>query len=161
MQLNKTIIISFLCAFAPLRDKICETLRNPRLNISVISVNSWFFQNKIMRNKANFKDPYLTASTFNRDTYNDSHPKTKNGTNPNKPNFKTERSPVFQKNKKMENEPNLSDPKVLQVTALKRFITLFFKRKRTQTNPIKPIKANLPIASIQGLLQLQSRKDSL
>ena len=44
--------------------------------------------------------------------------------------------------KKMKNEPNFNEYKVLQVTALKRVTTLFPKRKRTQTNPIKPIKAN-------------------
>ncbi len=42
----------------------------------------------------------------------------------------------------MENEPNFNESKVLQVTAIERVTTLFPKRKRTQTNPIKPIKAN-------------------
>ncbi len=41
--------------------------------------------------------------------------------------------------KKMENEPNFKESKVLQVTAIERFTTLSFQK---ETNPNEPNKAN-------------------
>ena len=45
-------------------------------------------KNLFMRNKANFNGVKLTATSCCKKAYNDLSPKTKNGTNPNKANFK-------------------------------------------------------------------------
>ena len=110
----------------------------PKVNKNVISAT------KNMKNKANLKPNKFTTKSCSIGGYNAFPPKTQNGTNPIKANFRNGKPPIFQNNKKMENEPNFNESKVLQVTAIERFTTLFPKRKRTQTNPIKPIKANFP-----------------
>ncbi|HEG42847.1 MAG TPA: hypothetical protein ENH94_02245 [Phycisphaerales bacterium] len=46
-------------------------------------------KNKNMKNEANLNSQKFTATPYNIGTYNDFHPKTQNGTNPNEPNFKT------------------------------------------------------------------------
>jgi hypothetical protein len=87
---------SFLCALAPLRDKI-------RANLCK-SVT------EIMKNEANLNSPKLTANPYDRDVYNDFNPKTKIGTKPNKANFrelkKRRAQATRQENKIMRNEPN-------------------------------------------------------
>ncbi len=78
--------ISFLCAFAPLRDKI-------RANSCLLVVQPSPFQgepalsrNLFLRNKPNFNNTNITATSYRLVAYNTFFQKTKNGANPNKPN---------------------------------------------------------------------------
>ncbi|MCK5581620.1 MAG: hypothetical protein KAJ18_10160, partial [Candidatus Omnitrophica bacterium] len=63
-------------------------------------------RNLFLRNKANFNYSNIIATPYSKVTYNALQPKTQNGTNPNKANFRNGKSHVFQNIKKMENEPN-------------------------------------------------------
>ena len=47
-----------------------------------------FSQNLFCRNKPNFNHPNITPTPYDRVTYSDLQPNPKNGTNPNKPNFR-------------------------------------------------------------------------
>ncbi len=105
----------------------------PKVNKNVISAT------KNMKNKANLKPNKFTTKSCSIGGYNAFPPKTQNGTNPIKANFRNGKPPIFQNNKKMENEPNFNESKVLQVTAIERFTTLFSQK---ETNPNEPNKAN-------------------
>ena len=94
MQLNKNKIISFLCAFAPLRDNICATIH--RYNLSIFSKSPVFQKSKKTRNEPNFKKTTVTATTCERETYNDSHPRTKGKTNPITNPIRTQTNPISQ-----------------------------------------------------------------
>ncbi len=128
MQLNKTkskirrslggggLNTSFLCAFAPLRDKI-------RANSCLLVVQPSLFPDKpalsrnlFLRNEPNFTSTEINISNCIRDIYNDFQTKPKIGTNPNEPNqsqFQSLRSlrqknrKYLVKNKKMKSKPNL------------------------------------------------------
>ncbi len=82
---------SFLCAFAPLRDKICEILRNPRLKMGKPALS----QNLFLRNEPNFNHSNIIVISCITVVYNAFQTKTKNGTNPNEPNFFTTPKPLF------------------------------------------------------------------
>ena len=73
-----------------------------------------FLRNLFLRNKANLSNQKFTANPYAMEGYNDSRPKPKNGTNPNKANLK----PILKNKKiceiprnprikKLQNEPNL------------------------------------------------------
>ena len=114
MQLNKNIIISFLCAFAPLRDKIRA---NPQI--------------KKMENEPNCNDPDVAASNCYRNAYNDFYHKIRQKNEPKrtqlkpiKANFSEHKERGAQatrqknphnsgnnqtKNKKMKSKPNFTN----------------------------------------------------
>ena len=54
-----------------------------------------FSHNLFCRNEPNFNCSISTATSYNKRVYNASHPKPKNGTNPNEPNFFTTSKPHF------------------------------------------------------------------
>ena len=112
-----------------------------------------------MKNEANLNSPNFTATSCSIGGYNVLRTKTQNGTKPNKANskkgnpqtksetqaknffmeskanFRNRKLPVFQNNKKIENEPNFNDSKVPQVTAIETLTTLCTQK---ETNPNEP-----------------------
>jgi hypothetical protein len=113
MQLNKNIIISFLCAFAPLRlggikfVRLCEQNNHKNeknmkkqqktdyfentTKPSLFSGEPPFPGNLLLRNKPNFNHSNITATSYMTESYNALQTKPKNGANPNKPNFRRSR----------------------------------------------------------------------
>ncbi len=105
-------------------------------------------EHKNMKNKANFKDPNLTATYYGTVGYNVSHPKTQNGTNPNKANLKPISNtikpslllgePSFSRNLFLRNEPNFNYSNIIATS----YITVIYNALQTKlqngTNPNEP-----------------------
>ena len=103
--------------------------------------NPWI---KIMKNKANLKTLNMLATNYSRGLYNDFHPKTKNGTNPNKANqsqFPRQETPRLSsetqtKIKKMKSKANFKIAKSYQTRVFYTIIRCF-----QAPHVIKPIKS--------------------
>ena len=114
-----------------------ETLQNttepsPFLDKNMISAN------KIMRNEANLNSQKFTATPYNIGGYNDSHPKTQNGTKPNEANFFTTSNPIFVRNFGSGQGVSLRPSEVVRVVrrAMDDWLTTPPGAKRTTKNTI-------------------------
>ena len=120
-----------------------------QLKLVIFRVNSWFLWIKIMKNEANFNSLKLTATTCNIGGYNDSHPKTQNGTKPNEANFFTSPRPHFNaelfagnahylQNLFLRNKPNFNHSNITATS----YVTLGYDTSQTKpkngANPNKP-----------------------
>ena len=96
-----------------------------------------FLQNLFLRNEPNLSSQKLTANPCGIEGYNDFHPKTKNGTNPNEPNLK----------------PILNTPKTSLLPDKPANLKKLFFAKRTQFERPKSVASNCYRKVYDALLQ--------
>ena len=122
------------------------------LKPSLFQDRTALLRNLFMRNKANFNRPNLTANPCSRYTYNDLHPKTQNGTKPNKANLKPipntlkpspfSGEPPFSSTLICKNKPNFPTQRITATTCKRSTYDDLHpqtnKKNKPNTNPIKP-----------------------
>ena len=100
-----------------------------------------------MKNKANFKSIKSTVTTCSMGTYNDLHPKTQNGTKPNKANL-----PVAAKRSE-DGKPISNTLKPSLFSGKDAFSQKLFFAKRTQFQRVKSVASNCYRKVYDALLQ--------
>ena len=98
-----------------------------------------FSRNLFLRNEPNFNSSKCIASTYSSVSYNVSQPKTKNGTNPNEPNFRQVASKPWRR--------RISKG----ITKLFREILAFLKHFFWEANPISKTRKSLQVLAVEVL----------